>query len=187
MWERAARRADLPLAYSHGFHPQPKIHIASPLPLGYSSRCEILDLRLNEEVDISDLLGRLQDALPQGIRVLGAERVDPDAPALQSLLMAAEYEVDLPETCDPASVARQIETWMNSATCIRERRGRPYDLRPLVEDLHLEADNLDRRPRLYMRLTAREGATGRPDEVLETLGIPVDDSSVERTSLLFRE
>ena len=49
IWERAARRAGLALAYSQGFHPQPKIHFAAPLPLGFSSRCELLDMRLNEE------------------------------------------------------------------------------------------------------------------------------------------
>jgi radical SAM-linked protein len=47
IWERSARRADLPLAYSHGYHPQPKIQLAAALPLGFSSRCEVVDLRWN--------------------------------------------------------------------------------------------------------------------------------------------
>jgi len=50
LWERAARRADLALAYSQGFHPQPKIQFAAPLPLGFSSVCELLDMRLNQDV-----------------------------------------------------------------------------------------------------------------------------------------
>ena len=47
LWERAMRRANLPLTYSQGFHPQPKISLAAALPLGFSSRGEVLDARLN--------------------------------------------------------------------------------------------------------------------------------------------
>ena len=50
LWERAARRAELPLAYSQGFHPQPKMNIAAALPLGFSSRCEVMDMRLEHEI-----------------------------------------------------------------------------------------------------------------------------------------
>ncbi len=48
IWERAARRAGLPLAYTQGFHPQPKMNFASALPLGFSSRCEVMDMRFNK-------------------------------------------------------------------------------------------------------------------------------------------
>jgi len=51
LWERAARRAGLPLAYSHGFHPQAKINFASALPLGFSSRAEVMDIRLQSELE----------------------------------------------------------------------------------------------------------------------------------------
>ena len=48
LWERAARRARLPLSYSHGYHPQAKITFASALPLGFSSRAEVMDIRLDQ-------------------------------------------------------------------------------------------------------------------------------------------
>src|SRR5512137_1345910 len=95
MWERAARRAGLPLAYSQGFHPQPKIHFAAPLPLGYSSRCEVLDMRLNEELMGIDLSERLNAALPAGIRVFSIQEVDDKAPAVQTQVLFADYEVSL--------------------------------------------------------------------------------------------
>jgi hypothetical protein len=50
LWERAMRRASLPIAYSQGFHPQPKISLAAALPLGFASRGEVLDVRLNEDI-----------------------------------------------------------------------------------------------------------------------------------------
>jgi hypothetical protein len=50
MWESATRRAGVALAYSQGFHPQPKIQLASALPLGFSSRCEVADMWVDDEV-----------------------------------------------------------------------------------------------------------------------------------------
>src|SRR5258707_4321734 len=60
IWERTARRADLDLIYSQGFHPQPKMQLAAALPLGFSSRCELLDMRVGGEVDLAGLPERLQ-------------------------------------------------------------------------------------------------------------------------------
>src|SRR5512138_1307542 len=85
LWERAARRANLPLAYSHGFHPQPKITFASALPLGFSSRAEVMDIRLQSAVDLGELPGRLEQALPTGIGILdGITVTDPGSPAVVS-------------------------------------------------------------------------------------------------------
>ncbi len=186
IWERAARRADVPLAYSHGFHPQPKIHIASPLPLGCSSRCELVDLRLDQDVELADLGQRMEAALPQGMKVLGIEAVDDNAPALQSILIAAVYDVTLPAGYGTDDLCRRIKELLSSARLTRERRGKTYDLRPLVEELVVKMDNSDGKPRLQMRLSAREGATGRPDEVLQALGVCLDEAQIERTNLIFQ-
>lgn len=186
LWERAARRADLPLSYSHGFHPQPKINIASPLPLGCSSRCEFVDMRLDEDVDPTRLVEPLQATLPAGLQILGIETVDSDAPALQSVLTAAEYEITLPAGCAVTRLRRQISTLMDAASLPRERRGKSYDLRPLIQELHLEVDDSGGLARLRMRLSARDGATGRPDEVLEALAVPIEGASIERTNLIFQ-
>src|SRR5688500_936949 len=93
IWERTARRADLPLAYSQGFHPQPKIYLASALPLGFSSRCELVDMRLKDGIEIEGLRERLQGAVPPGLEILEVQEVDEALPQLQTQLMAAEYEV----------------------------------------------------------------------------------------------
>jgi hypothetical protein len=61
-----------------------------------------------------------------------------------------------------------------------------YDMRPLIESLEMEVDAARSEPVIRMRLTAREGATGRPEEVLEAMGIPNEDLLIERTSLIFR-
>src|SRR5512139_263610 len=93
LWERAARRAELPLAYSQGFHPQPKMNIAAALPLGFSSRCEVLDMRLEQEIPLDGLRDKLQATLPTDIQVIDVEQVDERAPTLQTQVLSAEYEV----------------------------------------------------------------------------------------------
>src|SRR3970282_1605236 len=97
LWERAVRRAGLPLAYSQGFHPQPKMNIAAALPLGFSSRCEVLDMRLEHDIPLDGLQEILQQTLPTGIRVSAIESVDERAPALQIQVLSAEYEITLTE------------------------------------------------------------------------------------------
>ncbi len=188
LWERAARRAELPLAYSQGFHPQPKMNIAAALPLGFSSRCEVLDMRLEHDIPLDGLQEKLQGTLPDGIQVSAIETVDERAPALQTQVTSAEYEVTLTETTPASDLKRRIDSAMESESIIRERRGKTYDLRPLVEELSLAPPLLPKGvgQKIFMRLTAKEGATGRPEEVLDVLGIAFDETKIERTRLNFQ-
>lgn len=183
LWERAARRAELPLAYSQGFHPQPKMSLAAALPLGLSSTCEVLDMRLERDIELDGLSARLNATLPPGIQVTNVEQVDERAPALQTQVASAEYEVELKEPVDPSELKRRIESVMESRSIPRERRGKSYDLRPLIEAL--TPAPLPAGEGIRMRLAAREGATGRPDEVLDVLGIAFEETRIERTRLIF--
>ena len=186
LWERAARRAGLDLAYSRGFHPQPKIHLAAPLPLGFSSRCELLDMRLNEDLELESLAVRLNAALPPGVRVTKVEQVGDSTPALQVLISSAEYEARLREECSIADLAERVDALLRAESLPRERRGKHYDLRPLIEELRVQANAPDGAAIIEMRLKAQEGATGRPDEVLEALGIKLEEARIERTALSLR-
>ena len=181
LWERAARRAELPLAYSQGFHPQPKMNIAAALPLGFSSRCEIIDMRLEREIPLDGLREKLQETLPTGIQVSSIEAVDDKLPALQTLVASAEYEVTLTEAIDRSDLEARIDSLMATESIVRERRGKTYDLRPLIEELELEDET-----KIFIRLAAREGATGRPEEVLDLLGIAFEGTCIERTHLFFK-
>ncbi len=180
LWERAARRADLPLAYSQGFHPQPKMNMAAALPLGFSSRCEVMDIKLEQDISLHDLPTRLNRTLPSGIQVVDVSQVDERAPALQTQVLSAEYEITLTEPVDRSELERKIESVIESKAIPRERRGKMYDLRPLIEELKLSSGG-----KIFMRLAAREGATGRPEEVLDVLGIAFEGTRVERTRLIF--
>jgi radical SAM-linked protein len=184
LWERAMRRADLPLSYSQGFHPQPKISLASALPLGFSSICEMLDVRFNEEIPTGEIAFRLKDNLPPDIQITRVEVVDEREPALQTQVLSAVYTVKLTEPVDGFELKQKTETLITSSSLLRERRGKLYDLRPLIENLIaiLESDGTTS---LQMKLAAREGATGRPEEVLNALDIEPEYTRVERIQLIF--
>jgi len=187
IWERAARRAQLPLTYSQGFHPHPQIQLAAALPLGFSSRCELVDLKLNETLPLDGLVERIQTAVPPGLHILSAESVDERAPALQTQVLSAEFEVELLEGLDMDELARRLDSVIAADSLPRERRGKPYDLRPLIEMLTLTpSTSPGGRWGVFMRLTAREGATGRPEEVLDALEIPLENTRVERSRLIFK-
>jgi radical SAM-linked protein len=179
IWERTLRRARLPVAYSQGFHPQPRLNQACPLPLGITSQAEIIDVWLNIDSAPADLMSDLEKALPPGIELKSIDVAELNAPALQTQTRSAVYSAELKIDISPEELSARIQQTLASPQLPRQRRGKTYDLRPLIEDLRLENS------RLVMQLAAREGATGRPEEVLDQLGLQPHQARLERTQLLF--
>jgi hypothetical protein len=93
LWERACRRARLPLAYTLGFTPHPRLQFASPLALGATGAAEVLDLYLTAPHAPDDCRARIGARLPPGCRVVEVQEVPLLAPAAAALLRWAEYEV----------------------------------------------------------------------------------------------
>lgn len=186
LWERSLRRADMALMYSQGFHPQPKIQLASALPLGFSSRCEIVDLWIDGEVDLAGFPARLSRSVPAGLGIISAAEVDEKSPPMQTQINTSEYLVTLFDEIDLEFLRNAISFSLRKTNMARERRGKSYDLRPLIESLEIGQPDADGHPTLIMILAAREGATGRPEEVLDELGIPYEDTRVERRQFSFK-
>lgn len=184
VWERALRRSHLPIAYSRGFHPQVRMHLGSALPLGLTSRCELLDLWMETALPLEKIEGDLRQSVPPGVEILSLDEVSLKDPPLQMQITSMEYEVTLLEPSDSDDLILRVTTLLTANTLPRERRGKTYDLRPLVEGLEIRGADPTGHPILWMRLTAREGATGRPDEVLEAMGYPLTAARVVRTALI---
>ncbi len=180
IWERTLRRAGLPLAYSQGFHPQPKIQIAAALPLGFVGREEIVDVWLETDDSPPPALDSIQAAAPPGLTLLSVTPVAERAPALQTQVVAAEYRVVLLEAGAGSGLERKAADLLAKESLPRQRRGKSYDLRPLIQALEWQGDSL------RMILSAAEGATGRPEEVLDELGIPVENTRIERVRLILK-
>lgn len=184
-WERTFRRGMLPLAYSQGFNPRPKLNLASALPLGFTSKEEVIDAWLERDLPIEELFTGLAKSLPPGLVVHKIEPIDLHAPSTQTEIEAADYQITL---LDPIKdLQAQITALLNSERFFRIRRGKEYDLRPLILELRLvEQDDLGQE-KIFLRLRAAEGATGRPEEVIEALGGNPLAARVERIRLIFKE
>ena len=185
-WERILRRADLPVAYSQGFHPQPKITFASALPVGCTSEAELMDVVLTGPLDPSDVMHQLALALPAGIGITSIVEVPLDAPALQAELRWAEYLATVETDESPEQVESKVQAFLGASSLVRERRGKSYDVRPLVLALSVEVV-CPRCMRLAMRLLADANAgTGRPDEVLAALSWSDVTTHIHRRKLGFQ-
>lgn len=174
--EQGMREAGLPLAYSEGRRPTPQISIAAPLPVGVTSACELADLYLSERVDVEEALAALSAALPPGLRALAMREVGVTAPAVQTEVRWAEYEVDVPVDGRTAEEVRGAIARLLSARTLpwehqRETKVRRYDLRPLVLALRLETEG-EGVHRLAMRLVVGQERSGRPEQVATALGLP---------------
>ena len=181
-WERTLRRAQLPLAYSQGFNKRPKINLAAALPLGFTSSCEIVEFWLNGRMDLSEIESSLQEAIPPGIKITKIIEIDHNKPKIPNLVKSADYHVEL---FDPVTdLDHRISKIVAAESLPRERRNKCYDLRPLIEEIKITSIPSGVLS-LKMRLAARNGATGRPEEVLRALEIDPNSARVHRNMLYF--
>jgi len=182
LWERAIRRARLPLAYSQGYHPKPRMNLAAPLPLGFSSTAELIDIWFTEEISTAEIQERLTGKFPSGIEIQQVEQIELSGASLQSLVADGEYIIELRIDLPIEELKSKVAGVLQSETIIRTRRNKEYDLRPLIQDLHI-VDN----SHLAARLTMLPKATGRPEEVLQAMQIDPNDARIERTALILAE
>ena len=186
IWERYLRRAKLPLAYSQGFHPQPRIHQAAPLPLGLLSDHEIVDFWLQlEENQLLEIISALKDTSQPGVSIKSIELIPPNSPSIQTLVRSSDYRAVALNNPMTEEVSRQVNR-INAASALpRVRRNKPYDLRPLIQNLMVNLPTDDFPLTITMRLLSMDGATGRVDEVIFEMGMEPADFRITRTALYY--
>ena len=175
-FERAFRVEALPLAFTQGFSPRPKVSFGLALSVGYESEAEYLDVELVHELDIDALPAALSAALPEGIDVTGAAALADRAPALQESVTAVDYDVVVEHrdgsTPDLATVRHVVDAALAAETlrATRRRKGRDVvdDVRPLVRAIHVVGPH---EHGVCLRLElATQPSSVRPVEVVAALG-----------------
>lgn len=182
-WERTLRRARLPLAYSQGFKPHPRIVLASALPLGCTSQHEVVDVWLERQETLSVIATELSRATPPGLRVLEVSEVAPNLPSLPSQLDASVFLITF--FTPVPDMDNRLDRIIHAQEIPRVWREKPYDLRPLVLDLQRLPDDDNGCQQILVKLAAREGATGRPEEVVSVIGCEINQVRIHRTRLIF--
>jgi radical SAM-linked protein len=173
--QRLFRRAGVPLAFSQGHSPHPRLHFGPPLPLGFEGEAEYLDFETAEPVDPAALLARLASAAPPGLEMRALVRVPQGGRSLFDLIGLQLYRVVLPKERLPAPdpggwlVGRIMDA--DELPAQRERDGvvKTRDVRPLVRAAEIIGETEDT---IELRLELRRvgDASARPDEVLRAAG-----------------
>jgi radical SAM family uncharacterized protein/radical SAM-linked protein len=160
-FERAIRRCGIPITYSEGFHPHPKIAFGPPLPLGFISEAEYLDLQLAEPFS-NEFLLRLNKALPQGFKILEVKTIFTKAESLSSSINAAFYKVALPV---PETEIKEKMEYILSQRNLMVSRVSKEELKEV--DIRFEIFKLENEgSTLKMLLSVGSSGHARPQEVL---------------------
>ncbi len=140
IWERAMRRAGVPVATSAGFTPRPRLSFGLALPTGAESVAEYLDAEVLDGTmtadDVDRLAGRLDPVLPVGFEVLVAAEQEHGAASLQEAVTSVTWELETPAGCDPTATAARVLA-AGELPVERERKGerRVDDIRPAIRSL----------------------------------------------------
>ena len=173
VWIRALLRAKLPLAYTQGFHPTPKVAYAWPLPLGWETKGELMDIWLDDpegkEADREVFIRDVNNSLPAGLRILEIGKLPYSDPALTIIIQSAVYQIFFSEIKDMEELNSKMSLLMDQDTIERERRGKIYDMKPLIEVWSC-GETSDGEIFMEIQMAARDSAMGRPDELAAALG-----------------
>ena len=187
LWHRAFNRAGIELAYSEGFNPHPRIHLAAPLSLGVTGGSELMDVVVAGQSTSHSLLELVNLQLPPGIKILQVMPVSLNSPSLQAQVREAEYEVEVERVIQQEELEESISKLMAKDTLPwhhqRQQTRREYDLRKLIYNLWLSTVNPDSCV-IGMQLKCDSSGAGRPEQVVKALGLP-EPVSVHRSRLIF--
>ena len=191
IFQRVLRRAGLPVAYSQGFSPRPKIAFGLALSTGHESEAEYLDIDLDPEriygLEMGDLPARLSNELPEGMAVTAAVIIDRRTASLQQAVTSCTWQIDVIDI-DANTVAGAVARALAAETLVvtRERKGKKVvdDLRPSVLSLDVEGlieaeEQEGSRVRLLAELATQPRAL-RVSELLGALDPPLIEHRVLR-------
>jgi radical SAM family uncharacterized protein/radical SAM-linked protein len=177
---RGLQRSGLPLFFSQGFNPSPKVSFSPALPVGVESHIEYFDIDLAAPIqNLQETATLLNTNLPDFLNVQGIEAIRKKPPVDQII----SYQCTLPESVDVEQLAISSQAFLEADAFvierIRKQKKRELDLRPLIKRLEMDLDN---EKLLLLDLFHPHGAAGTsPREILEkVLGLPEEQSQLVR-------
>ena len=187
-WERVFRRASVPIEYTQGFTPHPKIAVAVPLAVGVTSDAEVMDVWLRKWVPPQSAMMLARRELPPGFTLFDVVEVPEGAPALQVSVRTARYRcvAGHPEGLDVVRGA--VDSFLRSESVVhsfsRGEEVRTVDLRPFVHSIEVTPcpDTLFS---IDLEVSVGQDGSARPDHVLSVLGFALPAESIHRMTLSF--
>ena len=189
IWERVLRRAQIPVLYSKGFTPRPRLQFATATPLGITSDCELLDAWLRDAVIPGEIPERLIAVSPSDLMIAKVIEVPVASPSLPTLVRAAQYQIHFPDGLLPGLLSERVQKLLtaSSLTLRQEKKKRgairitEREVRPLILDLAVESDRS-----LHATLATGEKGNLRPRDLIQLLGLREEFRETHRTHLMLQ-
>lgn len=179
VFQRALRRAGVPMAYSSGFHPHPRISYAQAVPTGAASEAEYLEIALAEKVIPEKLIEALNDSLPRDFRVLQA--VEAPGGKLQDKMAASIWMCKVPEETDRRALQAAIAEFLERDEVLVTRKAkkgdRTFDTRQAALELQIFPSGM----RVLLKHVV---PLVRPDDIVRAL-ISINPQLFELPDVLF--
>ena len=205
MLERALRRTDLPVSFTGGFHPLPRLQLALALPLGVEAHGEWMDLEFLQEVNPEQVMQQWQETLPSGFRLLSAQAVPVSAPSLSQWLASAHWQFNVQPAADAST--ESVEGFASAVVegcrallagdqliwndTDKKKRPRQRDCKPFLLDLTASDLDSPASDGVVLQLHAAIDAMGRslkPTQIhhwlSEQMGMELQLKQVQRRALL---
>lgn len=122
LYQRAIRRADLPIAYSNGFNPHQQMSFAQPLSVGWTSICEYMDIETTYIVDIDDFINSINECLPDGTKVIDMRKLEDGEKNSMASVEAALYYITLDNL--NFNLYNLMEKFLNKGELIIEKKSK---------------------------------------------------------------
>lgn len=169
---RAMRRASIPIAFSRGFNPKPRIIFGPPLQLGMESKCEFVDVFLTEVLTSEKILDlflvKLNQILPLGLEILQAYEVDLKATAIQNSIRKQTFRINFSEPRGAGVDIKELEqeSFWKSKILTRERKGKSSEVKlsDYIESIKAENNSID-----FNLLYSNNGGSLKPSEIAACL------------------
>lgn len=170
LFQKAIRRAKLDISYSQGFSPHQLISFAAPMPLGMTSEGEYFDAEFNSVTTSADMVNKLNQTLPDGVRVIDIVRLDDKAKNSMSIVSASDYYIYLNEECENdfmGALREKCGAFMqqNEIMVLKKSKSKEEltDIRPMIYKLEEYRDGI------YMLLESGSKANLKPELVIDAM------------------
>jgi len=168
MFVRAVRRAGLPMRFSQGFHPLPKISFASGPPVGVESDAEYLELELLEHLPTEKIKSQIQEVLPEGIKIIEVKELSLRARSINQQISLIEYLAILPENLKEKVKQEELAKFLTSEQFMikqkRDKKERIVDLKQKIKYIELTTEN-----NIKFGIINSQGPLAKPQEVVSEI------------------
>ena len=176
LFQRAFRRANMPVEYSQGFNPHPRMSFALAMSVGLTSDGEYGEVIVSEDIDVETFISRMNQVLPNGLEITAAKICDAGVGSLSAALYKSIYRIRInvvPGT-DLAALAAAIESYLALPQILIQKRNKKgkyveKDIRPFIESIAVFADPETDKVNVKMTLIYIEQQCVKPEQILESI------------------